>query len=223
MIAYDRTALGDLEAITEVAVGAVRRQVRVSLGPWSGDDFDPGGLRGAPVVIVPDPAWTELARRGALRAGAQPTVLILPGDAPRIGIQLLVAYAEGVDVTIVEGGTGAVMTLARILGGRPIPALPLPDPHAVERLFEGCEVDVDVPVPSLEGGEREGMRRTIGPLALHDVHHLVEVDPRPAFDDLGLEIAGAAPAALTAAAAGVLAGRVSVRSRRWRLAASRRP
>lgn len=220
MIVYDRTAVGDLEAVTEVAVGPVRREVRAPLGPWSGDDFDPGGLRGSPVVIVPDPSWTELARRGALRAGAQPTVLILPGDAPRMGIQLLVAYAEGVDVTIVEGGTGAVMTLARILGGRPIPALPLPDPHAVERLFEGCEVDVDVPVPSLEGAERERLRGTIEPLALHDVHHLVEVDPRPAFDDLGLEIAGAALAALTAAAAGVLAGRVSVRSRRWRPPAS---
>ena len=220
MIVYDRTDDGDLVAVTEVAVGPIRRQVRASLGAWSGDDFDPGGLRGAPVVIVPDPSWTELARRGALRAGAQPTVLILPGDGPRMGIQLLVAYAEGVDVTIIERGSGEVMTLARILGGRPIPALPLPDPHAVERLFEGCEVDVDVPLPSLEGVERESLRGAIEPLALHDVHHLVEVDPRPAFDDLGMEIAGAPPAALTAAAAGVLAGRVTIRSRRWRPAAS---
>lgn len=200
----------------EVAVGPARRPVRVTLGPWSGDDFDPGGLRGAPVVIVPDPALTELARRGALRAGAQPTVFLLPGDVPRIGIQLLVAYAEGVDVTIVEAGAGPVMSLARVLGGRPIPALPLPDPRAVERLFEGCDVDVDVPVPSLEPPRRGELHAMIDPLVLHETHHLVEVDPRPAFDDLGISIDGAAPAALTAAAAGVLAGRVSIRSRRWR-------
>lgn len=219
MIVYERTPDGVLIADTEIAVGPDRRRVRAALGPWSGDDFDPGGLRGAPVVIVPDPAWTELVRRGALRAGAQPTVLILPGDAPRMGIQLLVSYAEGVDVTIVEGGSGSVMMLARILGGRPIPALPLPDAAAVERLFEGCEVDVDVPVPSLEGIARDGLRVTLEPLALYEKHHLVEVDPRPPFDDLGIEIGDATPAALTAAAAGVLAGRVSVRSRRWRPAA----
>lgn len=216
MIDYERTPDGDLFATAEVPIGPARRSVRLLLGPWSGSDFDPAGLRGAPVVLVPDPSTTELVRRGALRAGGQPTVLIVPGDAPRLGIQLLVAYQEGVDVTIVERGGGVVMNLARYLGGRPIPALPLPDPGEVARQFEGCEVDVDVPVPSLDGPARERMHEIVEPLGLHEFHHVVEVDPRPAFDDLGLSIDDATPAALTAAAAGVLAGRVSVRSRRWR-------
>lgn len=216
MISYERSPAGDLLATVDVPIGPTRRHVRLTLGPWDGDDFDPAGLRGAPVVVVPDPTWTELVRRGALRAGGQPTVLLLPGDAPRMGIQLLVAHREGVDVTIVEAGGGATMTLARYLGGRPIPALPLPGRDRVEALFAGCEVDVDIAVPSLDGKDRARLRATIEPLGLHDVHHLVEVDPRPAFDDLGVAIAGASPGALTAAAAGVLAGRVSVRSRRWR-------
>lgn len=216
MIAYERTRDGALVAVTEVAVGRDRRLVRVTLGDWDGDPFDPGGLRGAPVIVLPSGAWTELARRGALRAGAQPTVLLLPGGAPRMGIQLLLAHREGVDVTIVEGGSGTDMTLARIVGGRPIPALPLPHRGQVEALFVGCEVDVDIPVPSLDGQERDRLHEMLAPFSLHELHHLVEVDPRPAFDELGLPVENASPDAMTAAAAGVLAGRVSIRSRRWR-------
>lgn len=218
MIVYERTLEGGLVAVAEVPIGPSRRPVRLDLGPWSGPDFDPAGLRGSPVVVVAGPGGTELARRGALRSGGQPTVLILPGDAPRLGIQLLVAHQEGVDVTIVEGGSGSVLNVARYLGGRPIPALPLAAPDDVGHMLEGCEVDLDVPVPSLDGEARERIAALMAPLALHELHHVVEVDPRPAFDDLGLPIEGAAPDALTAAAAGVLAGRVSVRSRRWRQA-----
>lgn len=218
MIVYERTFDGDLVAVAEISIGPSRRTERLGLGSWPGPDFDPAGLRGSPIVVLPGSGGTELARRGALRSGGQPTVLILPGHAPRLGIQLLVAHQEGVDVTIVEGGSGPVLNAARYLGGRPIPALPLDDPDAVARMLEGCQVDLDVPVPSLEGAARERIATLLAPLALHDLHHLVEVDPRPAFDELGLPIDEAGPRALTAAAAGVLAGRVSVRSRRWRQA-----
>lgn len=216
MIRYGRNVRGEIVASAEVAVGAERRLISVVLGDWTGDDLDPGGLRGMPVVALPDPSWTELARRGALRAGGQPPVLLLPADAPRLGIQLLVAYAEGVDVVILEGADGPAMTLVRVLAGRPIPALPLPDAVAVRRLLAGCEVDLDVPVPALGGTPRADLRAVLIPLHLEAMHHLVEVDPRPAFDELQIPIEDASPAALTAAAAGVLAGRVSVRSRRWR-------
>jgi hypothetical protein len=216
VITYERDERGSVVAVAEIAMGASRRTFRTPLGPWEGAAFDPGGLRGMPVVVLPDATWTELARRGALRAGGQPPVLLLPGDAPRLGIQFLVAYAEGVDVVIVDGAAGSAMTLARVLGGRPIPALPLPDAGAVEAFLAGCEVDLDVPVPALEGVPRADLRASIGPLHLEETHHLVEVDPRPAFDELRIPIADATPGALTAAAAGVLAGRVSIRSRRWR-------
>jgi hypothetical protein len=216
MIRYERDANGEVVARTQVAVGAVKRELTALLGPWPEDDLDPGGLRGSPVVVLRDATWTELARHGALRAGGQPTVLLLPAEAPRLGIQLLVAYREGVDVVVLEGGNGEAMTLVRILAGRPIPALPLGSLGAVEAMLAGCEVDVDVPIPTLDERPRSDLRARLAPLRLEDVHHLVEVDPRPAFDALGFPIADAPPAAMSAAAAGVLAGRVSVRSRRWR-------
>jgi hypothetical protein len=216
MIRYERNGQGEIVASADVAVGTDRRLVRVVLGAWTGDALDPGGLRGMPVVALPDPAWTELARSGVLRAGGHPPVLLLPADAPRLGIQLLLAYAEGVDVVILEGADGAAMTLARVLAGRPIPALPLPDETAVRRLLAACEVDLDVPVPALDGTSQADLRAVLAPLHLETMHHLVEVDPRPAFDELQIPVEDAPPAALTAAAAGVLAGRVSVRSRRWR-------
>jgi hypothetical protein len=48
------------------------------------------------------------------------------------------------------------------------------------------------------------------------MHHLVEVDPRPAYDELGLDLGGAGLGQLAAAAAGVLAGRLAARNERWR-------
>jgi hypothetical protein len=47
------------------------------------------------------------------------------------------------------------------------------------------------------------------------MHHLVEVDARPALEELG-DLAGDSLSALAAAAAGVLAGRIVVGDRRWR-------
>lgn len=216
MIRYARDPSGIVVATAEVPIGTTRRELRVVLGPWPDDDLDPGGLRGTPVVVLPDPTWTELVRRGALRAGGQPAVLLLPADAPRLGIQLLMAYREGVDVVILEGGDGPTMTLVRVLAGRPIPAIPMTSPDEVDAMLVGCDVDVDVPVPALDGQPRAALRARIAPLHLEDVHHVVEVDPRPAFDALGIPLEGAVPEAMAAAAAGVLAGRVSVRSRRWR-------
>ena len=60
------------------------------------------------------------------------------------------------------------------------------------------------------------LRAAMSPLRLDDLHHLVEVDPRPgsdrgaqANDPPDLDVLGAA-------AAGVLAGRLAAGSRRWR-------
>ena len=70
------------------------------------------------------------------------------------GFGLLVAVSEGADVVLVEGGAGQHLRVARALGGRPLAVLPLPDRDAVASLFDGCGLDVHVPVPSLEDPER---------------------------------------------------------------------
>jgi hypothetical protein len=44
----------------------------------------------------------------------------------------------------------------------------------------------------------------------------VDVDPAPAFDELGRDLSAADLDTLGGGAAGVLAGRLAVRNRRWR-------
>ncbi|MGE5226791.1 MAG: hypothetical protein ACM3OO_07930, partial [Planctomycetaceae bacterium] len=81
-------------ASTRIEVGVEVRDELVLLGRWPPQAPDPAGPRGlalAPVVLLPGDRDTELARAGALRAGGMPTIVILPGDAPALGLQLLVA------------------------------------------------------------------------------------------------------------------------------------
>ena len=73
-----------------------------------------------------------------------------------------------------------------------------------------------VPVPSLEDPERSLVAECLRPLELEATHHLLEVDPAPAFEQAGVALDGAPLDALAAAAAGVLAGRLAANNRRWR-------
>jgi hypothetical protein len=216
MITYEHDEHGLLSAHGEVAVGVDRRTLRVPVGTWPDtEDPDPGGLHRVPVVVLPAPSYADVARAGALTAGGMPALLLLPADAPELGRQLLVAVREGVDVILLLGGGPAELTLARVLGGRPLPALALDDPLVLDATFAGLEVDVNVAVPSMDGTARGTIRRILTPLGLETVHHLVEVDPRPAYDSGDVPL-GTDLNALGAAAAGVLAGRLAAGNRRWR-------
>jgi hypothetical protein len=83
-------------------------------------------------------------------------------------------------------------------------------------MLEGCPVDLDVVVPTPNDDVRASARAAALALGLAERHHLVEVDPRPAFEELGRDPSGARLGALAAGAAGVLAGRLAARSRAWR-------
>ncbi len=215
------TSVGDSFMVvqTTVEVGIDRRELTMAIGSWPPDAPDPAGplgLASTPVIVLPDPVWSDLAAAGALRAGRQPACLRLSGDAPALGLRALVAVTEGAEVVLVEGGAGPHLRVVRALGGRPLAVLPLPDRDAVESMFQGCGLDVHVPVPSLEDPERSVVADCLRPLELEAMHHLVEVDPAPAFEQAGLVLDGAPLHALVAAAAGVLAGRLSASNRRWR-------
>jgi hypothetical protein len=146
----------------------------------------------------------------------------------------------GTDTTWGVSGlaSGNALNAAAALGGRPIPALRVSfaDPrerhrgvshHSLTILREICLVETNVPVPALDDAdEREEVWDALRAAKIEDHHQLVEVDGRPALDELsdrGLEIrsmgrgVGEDPAFfLAAGAAGVLAGRLAAGTRRWR-------
>jgi hypothetical protein len=224
VISFERSPAGLLEARATLRVGVERHDVRMELGAWPDDGPDPSGplgLAGTPVVVLPDARWTDLAMAGALRSGRRPACLRLPADAPRLGIQLLVAVTEGADVVFVEDGGGAALMLARTLGGRPVAVLPLDRPADIERFLDGSVFDLHIAVPALDEPLRAAIRAALAPLALEARHHLVDVDPTPAFAEAEVDADRAPLDAHAAAAAGVLAGRLAAANRRWRADAGR--
>ena len=119
------------------------------------------------------PGVDGAGRRRRRRAGRMEAACVrLPGDVAALGLRLLLAVADGAEVLLVEGGGAAVLRVARALGGRPLPVLPLPDGDAVTALLGACELDVDVPVPSLEEPERSLVSSLLRPMALVTPHRL---------------------------------------------------
>lgn len=134
-------------------------------------------------------------------------------------------------------GSGEALNAAHTLGGKPIPALRVSftderprhqglSHHSVTILRDVCKVEVNVPVPTLADVERREVWDALRAAALEETHHLVEVDGRPALDELAAR--GLAPTSmgrpvdedpafwLAAGAAGVLAGRMAIGNRKWR-------
>jgi len=219
VIVYGRTSAGALRVRTVLEVGVETHDVTLELGAWPEDAADPAGplgLASTPVVVLPDDRWTDLATAGALRAGRQPACLRLPADGPRLGIQLLVAATEGAEVILIEAGGGPQLDLTRALGGRPLAVLPLDRPEEIGRYLAGCAFDVHVPVPTGDDRFRARVAAAIETFHLEMRHHLVEVDPTPAFAEAGSNPSEVSLDALAAAAAGVLAGRLAAGGRRWR-------
>jgi hypothetical protein len=205
-----------LVARTELDVGVSTHRIVALLGPWEGehDPAGPLGLSSTPVVVVGD-ALASLVEAGARRSGRGPTVAHVGGGEASVGLRLLAAVSNGAGVIALGNGTATHLWLARALGGRPLAALPLQDPAAIASLFQGLDLDVHVPVPACAEPMRGRIRSLLAPMALERMHHLVEVDPTPAFDELGLDVTEAGLDQLAAAAAGVLAGRLAAGNRRW--------
>lgn len=218
MIRLDRRSDGTREAVAEVVVGVETRQVRVPLGSFAAD-VDPGGLRNAPVVVVTADVMEPVVRAGAERAGRASVSRLGRDPGTTIGAALLLGSAVAEVLVVVGNGSAAARTLvtARALGGRPLPVVPLDDLEAAEALLSECWVDLDVALPSADFEDRIAIRRAADTIGLFGRHHVVDVDPRPA-------LGGSRPPApsgsrlhvLTAAATGVLAGRVAAGNRRWR-------
>ena len=94
-------------------------------------------------------------------------------------------------------------------------------------LRDVCRVSTNVPVPTLAAeAERDAIWGALRDAKLEERHQLVEVDGRPALDQmrrLGLEVTSMGrtvdedPAFwLAAGAAGILAGRLAAGDARWR-------
>jgi hypothetical protein len=133
--------------------------------------------------------------------------------------------------------SGHALMAASTLHGRPIPALRVSfadererhqgvSHHSLTILADVCKVDVDVPVPALaDEAQRSTVWDALRSRRLEETHHLVEVDGKPALDELrarGLDVRTMGrgidddPAFfLAAGAAGVLAGRMAAENRKW--------
>jgi hypothetical protein len=133
--------------------------------------------------------------------------------------------------------SGHALMAAGTLHGRPIPALRMSfadererhrgvSHHSLTILADVCKVDVDVPVPVLDEEQRTVVWDALRSRHLEDLHHLVEVDGRPAVEELhgrGIDVETMGRGIeedptffLAAGAAGVLAGRMAAENRRWR-------
>jgi hypothetical protein len=133
--------------------------------------------------------------------------------------------------------SGEALNAVEALAGTPVAALRISfsdvrqrhrgvSHHSLTILDRVCLVPATVAVPVLEGDERDVVWNALRSRRLEDRHRLVEADGRPALEMLersGVEIdsMGRTPSDdpaffLAAGAAGVLAGRMAVVSRRWR-------
>ena len=215
MIRTHRFPDGSAEVTADVAVGVETRTVSVPLGPYPGD-VDPAGLRNTPVVVLTSEGLEPTVRAGAARAGPATVLLVQVGAGDRLGAGLLEA-AESAEVltlvTSVESAAGALVVV-RVLGGRPLPVVPFDDRASARRMLEGCWVDLDVAIPSVDGPQREEARGVGMEAGIYSAHHVVEVDPRAGLDER--DPAASTLHELAAAAAGVLAGRIASGNRHWR-------
>lgn len=209
---------GSVEIAAEIAVGVGTRQVRVPLGRFD-REIDPGGLRNMPVVVLSDPGLEATVRAGAQRAGRAPLARLELEGVEFPGAELLGGSSIAEVLLVVSQGPAAAATLvvARALGGRPLPVIALDDPASANAMLRECDVDLDVAVPSVDEPMRALIRETVEQLGLFIGHHVVEVDPRPALADrVGVGADAPSVHELTAAATGVLAGRLAAGNRRWR-------
>lgn len=215
MIRTRRTPDGFVEAVAEVVVGVDATQVVVSLGHRTGP-VDAGGLRNAPVVVLTDAALARVVLEGVERAGQASVATIRAPWPSTPGAELLEAASSAPVVVMLvppERAAEEALIVARALGGRPLPVVPLDDLIAARTMLDACWIDLDVAIPSLDEAARDRARAAASELGLFLGHHVVEVDPRPGLGTgSGSEVT---LHELTAASTGVLAGRIAAGNRRW--------
>jgi hypothetical protein len=135
-------------------------------------------------------------------------------------------------------GGGNSLNAVAALRGHPIPSLRISfaderdrhrgvSHHSLTILRDVCLVATDVPVPRLEDEtQRDDVWETLRAAKIEERHQLVEVDGRPALDELaerrieprsmGRGVDDDPAYFLAAGAAGVLAGRTAAGNRLWR-------
>jgi hypothetical protein len=217
VITVEHDADGMPQAVARITVGVRTETVRVPLGRWHGE-LHPGGLRQIPVVVLTSAELEPLVRRGAERAGRATVTTIAASDAPLGGRLLRAAPTAEVLVFVTDDVSAAAsLVVARALEGRPLPVVPLSDDDAARSMLRDCWVDLDVAIPSVDGILRDRVRVAAEHLGLFADHHVVEVDPRPALGDhRDPDALDPTLRELSAAATGVLAGRLAARNRSWR-------
>src|SRR3954453_23777696 len=208
-------AVGAPPPPTTIGVAAHARTA--FLGPWPADGPEPSGplgLAATPVVLLPEASVAPIARAGIERAGRGASVASFDGPTEALGLELLSATSSGTEVVIVDRAVARHVDPVRIPGGRAVVALPGPGPNEAKAWLAEADLDAELPIPTVDNAAWAA----IAALGLEATHQLRHRDPAPAFDEAGMRIAGAIPTALTAGAAGVLAGRIAARNRRWRAA-----
>ncbi len=214
-----RAGPGDavVAATATITIGVADHARTAFLGPWPADGPEPSGplgLAATPVVLLPEASVAPIARAGIERAGRGASVASFDGPTEALGLELLSATSSGTEVVIVDRAVARHVDLVRILGGRAVVALPGTGPNEAKAWLAEADLDAELPIPTVDNAAWAA----IAAIGLEATHQLVHVDPAPAFDEARMRIAGATPAALTAGAAGVLAGRIAARNRRWRAA-----
>jgi hypothetical protein len=133
--------------------------------------------------------------------------------------------------------SGNALNAAAALGGRPLPSLRISfadgrdrhrgvSHHSLTILHDVCLVATDVAVPTLDDdAQRDSVWEALRAAKIEERHQLVEVDGRPALDELaarrveprsmGRGVDDDPACFLAAGAAGVLAGRTAAGNARW--------
>jgi hypothetical protein len=171
--------------------------------------------------------WTALI--GAVEAFAAEVIVVADGPG-NLGTETTWG------VSALAGGN--TLNAASRLGGKPIPALRVSfaDPrerhrglshHSLTILRDVCLVETNVPIPALvDGTDRAVVWDALRKAKLEERHQLVEVDGRPAVEEMvarsvavttmGRDVQEDPVFFEAAGAAGVLAGRIAAQNRHWR-------
>lgn len=206
-------------ASTTIAVGVTDHDEVALLGPWPAQESDPAGplgLASTPVILLPDASTAEIALAAVALAARSAGVARVEGPTPGLGLGLLGAATAGADVVVLTQAEGRHVDLVRILGGRAVVALTASDAATVGEWFDDAALGADVPIPVTDADAAAA----IASLGLEATHQLIQVDPTPALQEAGTTFEQPPLRVLTAAASGVLAGRIAVGNRRWRAGVS---
>lgn len=183
-------------------------------------------IRSLPAVLIPHGDDPALVMAGAARSGARPKVGVLVdpdlGDVARSvqvdGAEYIVARCTDVDasIAIAHGLMAVAIRIVPVLGIRGDDRAPGLDVSTIVLLTDERLRDMNVPVPVLDDRPRGALWDSLRTVRIEEHHQLVEVDGRPALDELGVAAEHASVTQLASGAAGVLAGRMAAANRRWR-------